>query len=323
MSVPIAALGRARPPAGGARKIELRRRREGAIRPPSGGRVAALEDVSFEVGAGEFVCLIGPSGCGKSTILNLLAGLDAPDAGEILVDGRPVRPPGPRPRRCCSRSRRCSRGSACAATSSTRSAPRARPRRRSPRRPQRWLAKVGLTDFADAQPHELSAGMRQRVALARALACQPEVLLADEPFGSLDAQSREILQKELQLVWTELGNTFVFVTHNVREAAFLADRVIVLVGPAGTADRRVPDHDAAPPVVRGRARRERRRRHPRPSVGGGGARCARDGSPSRSGLGPPPSSRSCVVWALDRRRGRDDEHPAVAVRRVALPHRRT
>jgi NitT/TauT family transport system ATP-binding protein len=92
----------------------------------------------------------------------------------------------------------------------------------------RWLAKVGLTEFAEAQPHELSAGMRQRVALARALASQPEVLLADEPFGSLDAQSRELLQEELQLVWTELGNTFVFVTHNVREAAFLADRVIVL-----------------------------------------------------------------------------------------------
>jgi NitT/TauT family transport system ATP-binding protein len=92
----------------------------------------------------------------------------------------------------------------------------------------RWLAKVRLERFADVQPHELSAGMRQRVALARALACEPDVLLADEPFGSLDAQSREILQKETQLVWTELANTFVFVTHNVREAAFLADRVIVL-----------------------------------------------------------------------------------------------
>jgi NitT/TauT family transport system ATP-binding protein len=97
-----------------------------------------------------------------------------------------------------------------------------------------WLAKVQLTEFADAQPHELSGGMRQRAALARALACRPEILLADEPFGSLDAQSREILQQELQAVWTELGNTFVFVTHNVREAVFLADRVVVLSARPGT-----------------------------------------------------------------------------------------
>jgi NitT/TauT family transport system ATP-binding protein len=98
-----------------------------------------------------------------------------------------------------------------------------------------WLEKVQLAAFADSQPHELSGGMRQRAALARALACQPSVLLADEPFGSLDAQSREVLQQELQSVWTELRNTFVFVTHNVREAVFLADRVIVLSARPGTA----------------------------------------------------------------------------------------
>jgi NitT/TauT family transport system ATP-binding protein len=193
----------------------------------SGGRVTALEDVSFEVRAGEFVCLIGPSGCGKSTILNLLAGLDAPDAGEILVDGRPVRPPGP-DRSLLFQDPALFPWLSVRGNVEYPLTLRGLDRSEIAATTQRWLAKVGLTDFADAQPHELSAGMRQRVALARALVCQPDVLLADEPFGALDAQSREILQKELQLVWTELGNTFVFVTHNVREAAFLADRVIVL-----------------------------------------------------------------------------------------------
>ena len=97
-----------------------------------------------------------------------------------------------------------------------------------------WLNKVHLEGFAKAQPHELSGGMKQRVALARALACQPDVLLADEPFGSLDAQSREILQHELEQVWSETRNTFVFVTHNVREAVFLADRVVLMSARPGT-----------------------------------------------------------------------------------------
>jgi NitT/TauT family transport system ATP-binding protein len=190
-------------------------------------RIPALEDVSFDIGAGEFVCLIGPSGCGKSTILNLLAGLDAPDEGELLLDGRPIREPGPDrallfqdPALFPWLSVRGNVEYALRLRGIAREDVRATA--------ERWLEKVHLTGFAEAQPHELSGGMRQRVALARALACQPEVLLADEPFGSLDAQSREILQQELQLVWTELGNTFVFVTHNVREAAFLADRVNVL-----------------------------------------------------------------------------------------------
>jgi NitT/TauT family transport system ATP-binding protein len=101
-------------------------------------------------------------------------------------------------------------------------------------RAMRWLRKVHLARFEHVQPHELSGGMRQRAALARALACQPRVLLADEPFAALDAQTREILQEELQRVWSETKNTFVFVTHNVREAVFLADRVVLMSAPPGT-----------------------------------------------------------------------------------------
>jgi len=179
------------------------------------------------------VCLIGPSGCGKSTLLNLLAGLDAPDSGDVLMDGKPVSAPGPEramlfqepalfpwlniranveyPLRV--------KGLAAAERRDL---------------AMNWLQKVHMEHFADAQPHELSPGMRQRAALARALASNPDVLLADEPFGSLDAQSREILQVELQKVWGETRNTFVFVTHNVREAVFLADRVILMSARPGT-----------------------------------------------------------------------------------------
>ena len=199
----------------------------------SGGRVEALRDVSFEVGAGEFVCLIGPSGCGKSTILDLFAGLEAPDAGEVLLDGRPVLEPGP-DRALLFQDPALFPWLSVRGNVEYALKLRGTPREELRSAADRWLGKVHLAEFADAQPHELSGGMRQRVALARALACQPEVLLADEPFGSLDAQSREILQQELQLVWSEIGNTFVFVTHNVREAVFLADRVIVLSARPGS-----------------------------------------------------------------------------------------
>ena len=193
----------------------------------SGARIEALEDVSFDVGAGEFICLIGPSGCGKSTILNLFAGLERPDEGEVLLDGETIVEPGP-DRTLLFQDPALFpwlsvRGNVEYALKLRGAEPdHVRDTAES------WLRRVHLTAFADLQPHELSGGMRHRAALARALACQPDVLLADEPFGALDAQMREILQVELQQVWSELGNTFVFVTHNVREATFLADRVIVL-----------------------------------------------------------------------------------------------
>jgi len=193
----------------------------------SGDRVAALERASLEIAKGEFVCLIGPSGCGKSTLLNLIAGLDRPDEGEILMDGRPVTDPGP------DRAVLFQEPSLFPWLSVLGNVEFALElagvaRRERTERAIAWLEKVHLARFALAQPHELSPGMRQRATLARALACQPEVLLADEPFGALDAQSREILQRELQSVWLETRNTFVFVTHNVREAVFLADRVVLM-----------------------------------------------------------------------------------------------
>ncbi len=204
-----------------------------SFRTGSGEVVRALQHVTFDVGVGEFVCLIGPSGCGKSTILNLLAGLDRPDGGSILLDGEPIQGPGPE-RAVLFQEPALFPWMSVRANVEYGLRVRGLPRALVRSRAAAWLDKVQLTAFAEVQPHELSGGMRQRAALARALVCTPDVLLADEPFGSLDAQSREILQKELQTVWAELRNTFVFVTHNVREAVFLADRVIVLSARPGT-----------------------------------------------------------------------------------------
>jgi NitT/TauT family transport system ATP-binding protein len=198
-----------------------------------GKRIEALRDISFDVAPGEFLCVLGPSGSGKTTLLNLLAGLDRPDRGAVLIDDRSITGPGPDrallfqdPALFPWMSVRANVEFALrllGVPSSERSA-----------RATSWLSKVHLMRFAEAQPHELSAGMRQRAALARALACHPEVLLADEPFGALDAQTRELLQHELQDVWAETNTTFVFVTHNVREAALLSDRVLLMSAGPGT-----------------------------------------------------------------------------------------
>ena len=204
-----------------------------SFRNTRGGTVPALDDVTLDVGQGEFVCLIGPSGCGKSTLLNLFAGLERPDAGELSIDGRPIGAPGP-DRAVLFQDPALfpwmSVGSNVEFALEMIGVPRDERRDRA----MHWLKRVHLGRFAQAQPHELSGGMRQRAALARALVCQPEVLLADEPFAALDAQTREILQGELQEVWSETKNTFVFVTHNVREAVFLADRVVLMSAPPGT-----------------------------------------------------------------------------------------
>src|SRR5436190_4109987 len=203
-----------------------------SFRTTRGEVLPVLERMTFDVAPGEFVCLLGPSGGGKSTMLGILAGLERPDAGEVLIDGHPVIGPGPDravlfqdPALFPWMSVRANVEFALKMLG----VPVAERRERA----RAWLATVHLSKFADAQPHELSGGMRQRAALARALACHPDVLLADEPFGPLDAQAREALQSEVQRVWAETGTTFVFVTHNVREAALLADRVLLMSAAPG------------------------------------------------------------------------------------------
>jgi len=200
----------------------------------TGAQVTAVDHVSFEVAVGEFVCLLGPSGSGKTSILNVLAGLEQPTAGSALLDGAPITGPGP------DRAVLFQEPALFPWLSVTGNVELALklidvPADQRRERARSWLSNVGLDRFADAQPHELSAGMRQRAALARALACEPDVLLGDEPFGALDAQARELLQDEVQRVWVERGGrkTFVFVTHNVREAALLADRVLVMSAAPG------------------------------------------------------------------------------------------
>jgi NitT/TauT family transport system ATP-binding protein len=200
----------------------------------SGELVVAAQDVTFEVDAGEFVCLLGPSGCGKTSILNVLAGLDEPTSGEALLDGRPITGPGP-DRAVLFQEPALFPWLSVAGNVELALKLVGTPASERPDRVRTWLANVGLDAFADVQPHELSAGMRQRAQLARALATEPDVLLGDEPFGALDAQARELLQDEVQRVWLERGGrkTFVFVTHNVREAALLADRVLVMSAAPG------------------------------------------------------------------------------------------
>jgi NitT/TauT family transport system ATP-binding protein len=197
-----------------------------------GGVVSALGEVDLTIGDGEFVCLIGPSGCGKTTLLNLFAGLDRPDTGEILMDGQRVTRPSPE-RAVLFQDPALFPWLSVRANVEFALELIGVPKGERTERAMHWLRRVHLGRFANAQPHELSGGMRSRAALARALACQPQVLLADEPFAALDAQTREILQGELQEVWSETRNTFVFVTHNVREAVFLADRVVLMSAPPG------------------------------------------------------------------------------------------
>jgi sulfonate transport system ATP-binding protein len=192
-----------------------------------GGQLAALENINLEVLPGEFLCIVGPSGCGKSTLLHLIAGLDRPSAGEIWIDGRKVEGPG---------SDRILLFQELGlfpwltARENVEFGLRQKGIGRSERREQAryYLQLVRLSQFEEHHPHQLSGGMKQRVALARALAMQPDVLLMDEPFAALDAQTRDLLHDELERVWRETGQTIIFVTHNVREAVRLGDRVLVL-----------------------------------------------------------------------------------------------
>ncbi|MEA3400068.1 MAG: ABC transporter ATP-binding protein [Armatimonadota bacterium] len=191
------------------------------------GAVRALDGVTLSVRAGELVCVLGPSGCGKTTLLNLVAGFMPSTAGSIRFDGRPVRSPGP-DRAVVFQDAALFPWLSVAGNIDFPMRMIHRPEAERRRERERLIAMVGLEGFEDAHPHELSGGMKQRVAIARALALQPRVLLMDEPFGALDAQTRERLQDELLGIWRRTGTTILFVTHNVAEAAYLGDRIVVL-----------------------------------------------------------------------------------------------
>ncbi len=192
-----------------------------------GNTVSALERIDLVVRAGEFVCVIGPSGCGKTTLLNLLAGLDSPSEGEVFAGGELVRGTDPT-RVLIFQEASLFPWLSVQANVEFGLRMRGMPREEREAVTKRLLEMVHLTQFAHAFVHELSGGMKQRVAIARALAVDPKVLLLDEPFGALDAMTRDILHTELQDVWMRTKKTIVFVTHNVREAVVLGDRVLVM-----------------------------------------------------------------------------------------------
>lgn len=190
------------------------------------GATPALRDLEFSVAPGEFVCLFGPSGCGKTTCLNLIAGLEKPDSGEVLIDGKPVTAPG-RDRVLIFQEAALFPWLNVRDNVAFGLAARGVWRSKRLRITREYLQMVHLEKFERSYPHELSGGMKQRVALARALALDPDVLLMDEPFGALDALTREQLHLELQTLWAETKKTIVFVTHNAREALVLGNRVLL------------------------------------------------------------------------------------------------
>lgn len=209
------------------------------VDPYSGEATVAVGDVSFEIPDGQFVALLGPSGCGKTTVLNVVAGFVAATGGQVRVEGGPVDGPGP------------DRGvvfqdfalfpwmtveSNIAFGLKMRGVPRAERRARA----QEMTALVGLSGFEKKFPHELSGGMRQRAGVARVLATEPAIMLMDEPFASIDAQTRRVLQQEVLRIWEHQRPTVLFVTHDVEEAIFMSDRVIVLGDRPSTVQADVP-----------------------------------------------------------------------------------
>jgi len=193
----------------------------------NGSRLLALDSINLKVKAGEFLCVVGPSGCGKSTLLHLIAGLQHPTSGDLLVDDNPVDGPGTG-RILIFQELGLFPWLTVGANIEFGMKMKGMSRAEREERIQYYLRLVHLSQFKDSYTHQLSGGMRQRVALARALATEPDVLLMDEPFAALDAQTRDLLHDELERIWAETGRTIIFVTHNVREAARLGDRVVLL-----------------------------------------------------------------------------------------------
>jgi NitT/TauT family transport system ATP-binding protein len=196
----------------------------------NGADLPVLDDISFELEAGAFLTVLGPSGCGKSTLIRCMCGFEAPDSGRILVDGEAVDRPDP------SRMMVFQEFNQLFAWKNVKGNityplklvnPKSTSAERS-RIADEFLRMVHLEEFAEAYPNQLSGGMRQRVAIARALALQPKLLLMDEPFGALDAQTRAFLQKDLLELWRKFGTSIVFITHNIQESILLGDHILVL-----------------------------------------------------------------------------------------------
>jgi NitT/TauT family transport system ATP-binding protein len=207
----------------------------GKIYSQGGRSIEALRGASLSVRKGEFICLIGASGCGKSTLLRMAAGFEQATSGDVQMWGVPVEGPGP------------SRGMVfqdyglfpwLSVRDNIGFGPKSRGRPKAEMREtvERFIELVGLQNFADVYPHQLSGGMKQRVAIARVLANDAEIVLMDEPFGALDAMTRERLQDELVELWSRTGLTVLFVTHSIEEAIFLADRVVVMSPGPGRID---------------------------------------------------------------------------------------
>src|SRR6202012_4718906 len=204
-----------------------------------GPRLLALDNINLEIAAGEFVCIVGPSGCGKTSLLSLIAGLSFPSRGEVQLNNKPVTGPGTDrilifqehglfPWLTVGQN-----GEFGMKMNSVKKAERKK-------KGKRYLELVPLSNFEDSYTHQLSGGMRQRVAIARALATEPNVLLMDEPFAALDAETRDLLCDELESIWNETGRTIIFVTHNVREAIRLGDRVVLLTFDPGRVKSEFP-----------------------------------------------------------------------------------
>ena len=219
-------------PAAAQATVELRNVGKSFIDRKRGRETVALADVSMTIGKSEFACILGPSGCGKSTILNLVAGFEQPNSGAVLIDGRPITAP--------DRSRgmvfqqpllfpwlnvidNITFGPRMAGAPAEQYAAQA----------ARYVQLMGLTGFEKHYPYELSGGMQQRVALARAWISEPELFLMDEPFGALDAQTRLMMQELLLRVWERSRTTVMFVTHDIDEALFLADRIFIMTARPG------------------------------------------------------------------------------------------
>jgi ABC-type taurine transport system ATPase subunit len=201
--------------------------------------VRALEQADLAFAQGDFVCIVGPSGCGKTTMMQTLAGFLRPTSGTVSLDGKPVTAPGPE------------RGVVfqqaalfpwLTVAGNAGFGPRMRHEQpaQSRARVEQWLRTTGLWEFRDRYPYELSGGMQQRLAIARALCNEPKVLLMDEPFGALDALTRERMQEELHAVWRRTGMTVVFITHSVEEAVYLGTEVVVMSPRPGRIVQRIP-----------------------------------------------------------------------------------